>query len=305
MKNIAGLFPGQGSQAVGMGQDFFEKSSVAKEIFASADKILGYPLSKLCFQGPIEELTLTQNAQPAILTVSYVAFLLAEIPVIAGAGHSLGEYSALVAAGALAFEDAVLLVHKRGRYMQEAVKPGDGKMVAVMGPTEPEIREVITAITSGVAEIANLNSPGQTVVAGDVLGIDTFAKLIAEKGGKVIPLNVSAPFHCRLMQPAAEKLAKDLDTTTFSALKFPVYANFSAQKITSGDDARALLKQQVCGSVRWTDSMLNMVREQSITDVVEFGAGGVLSKLMKRIDAAPARHEAGDIASVESLKQLK
>ena len=176
---IAGLFPGQGSQSIGMGRSFFENNSIAREIFASADHALGFPLAKLCFEGPIEELTLTKNAQPAILTSSYVAYLLAEIPISAAAGHSLGEYSALVAANCLSFVDAVALVHKRGSYMQEAVRPGEGTMLAIMGPGPEEIQSVIDKIENGIIEIANLNCPGQTVVAGDIKGAELFSKLMS------------------------------------------------------------------------------------------------------------------------------
>lgn len=300
--NILGLFPGQGSQAVGMGSDFYNNSEKAKEYFDLADKILGFSLSKLCLSGPIEELTLTQNAQPAILLISTISYQLSNIKLTTAAGHSLGEYSALVAAGAISFEDALLLVHKRGRYMQEAVPQGQGKMIAVMGPTEKEIQEVINTISSGVVEIANLNSPGQTVVAGDVLGVDTFAPAIQAKGAKVIPLNVSAPFHCRLMQSAAEKLSKDLDAISFNALQFPIYANFSAEAITDPDEAKELLKKQVCGSVRWTDCMLNAIHDQGINSAIEFGCGSVLSKLLKRISPETKRQEVYDLKSLEELK---
>ena len=279
----AALFPGQGSQIVGMGRAFFEASEQAKALFKRADEVLGFSLSKLCFEGPLEELTLTQNAQPAILVTSYVCFVHTDADFVAAAGHSLGEYTALVAAGVLSFEDAVLLVRKRGTYMQEAVPAGKGKMVAVMGPSEAEIREVIGAISTGIPESAHLNSPGEHVVAGDIAGVDGFSELMKTKGGKIIPLNVSAPFHCSLMRPAAEKLAGDLKSVTFNNSRFPVYANVTAAAVKNSDEARLLLEQQVCGSVRWTDSMQRLVEEQNIERVVEFGPGGVLSKLMKRI----------------------
>lgn len=290
-KSIAGLFPGQGSQSVGMGADFYHSTETGRSIFAKADAVLGYSLSKLCLEGPLEELTLTMNSQPAILVVSYISYLQAEIPLTAAAGHSLGEYTALVAAGALEFEDAVSLVHRRGRYMQEAVAPGQGKMLAVMGPSEEEIRQTAAEIDAGVIEIANLNCPGQTVVAGDLAGADAFAEKIAAAGAKVIPLNVSAPFHCSLMKPAAEKLAKDLDATTFAAPKFPVYANVNAKPVASAAEVRERLKEQVCGSVRWTESMVNLIEGHKIELAVEFGPGAVLSKLLKRINSAVARQE--------------
>lgn len=291
MPKIAGLFPGQGSQAVGMGASFYAHDQQSRELFEAANKALGFSLSELCFSGPVEKLTLTANAQPAILTVSYIAYRFAGIKLCAAAGHSLGEYSALVSAGAIGFSDALQLVHKRGRYMQEAVPAGAGKMVAVMGPTEDEISTVIESVNRGIAEIANLNCPGQTVVAGDNAGVNEFSEKMAAQGGKLIPLNVSAPFHCQLMKPAADKLIADLDAISFSDLAFPVYANVTAQAVTSGNQARELLKRQVCASVRWTDCMLNMLKDQQITDTVEFGAGGVLSKLLKRIDKSINRHE--------------
>ena len=302
---IAGLFPGQGSQSVGMGSDFFSTHEIARELFSVADKALGYSLSKLCLEGPIEALTLTQNAQPAILTVSYICFCIAELKLNAAAGHSLGEYSALVAAQSIDFEDAVKLVHKRGRYMQEAVPSGSGKMVAVMGPSTEEILAAIKTIKSGVAEIANLNSPGQIVVAGDVVGIDAFSAEISKGGGKVIPLQVSAPFHCSLMKPAADALAKDLDAINIRDPQFPIYANFTAKPVTTASGIRQCLKDQVCGSVRWTESIQNLIAEQQITHTVEFGPGGVLTKLLKRINKDPARFEIFDSVSAKSLDSLQ
>ena len=300
MKKIAALFTGQGSQKIGMGKSFYDASDEAKRIFAAADEVLGFKLSQLCFEGPIETLTLTENAQPALVLVSYVAFKLAGIKPVAGAGHSLGEYSALVAAQSLKFEDAIMLVHKRGKYMQEAVPAGSGKMLAVMGPQEAEIMEVISKISSGsnIIEIANLNTPGQTVVSGNNSGADEFSKLAAEKSWKVIPLNVSAPFHSSLMKPAADKLAVDLDKAEFKALQFPVYANVTARAVTDGAEARELLKRQVCGSVRWFESVKNMIGEHGITGTVEFGAADVLTKMQKRIDDTVEKFFIGDMESL-------
>ena len=300
---VVGLFPGQGSQSVGMGSEFFNSSESVKELFSEADKSLGFSLSELCFNGPIEELTLTKNAQPAILVTSFAAFQLAGLKLSAGAGHSLGEYTALVAAGVITFSDAVNLVHKRGSYMQEAVPAGEGAMVAVMGPSEEEISSVISQVESGVCEIANLNSPGQTVVAGSSAGIESFSEKMKEAGGKVIPLNVSAPFHCSLMQPAAEKLAADLDAITFNDPSFPIYANYSAEAVNAGDQARELLKKQVCGSVRWTDSIQKLFAEVTPTHTVEFGAGGVLSKLQKRIDKSATILQIDKPESLEKVKE--
>lgn len=302
--NVLGLFPGQGSQSVGMGSDFYEHSEIGKELFRAADKTLGFSLSKLCLEGPLDRLTLTEFAQPAILLVSIISYRHTQLRLRAAAGHSLGEYSALVAADAISLEDALTLVHKRGRYMQEAVEPGAGKMVAVMGPNEDEIRAALAEVKEGVAEIANFNSPGQTVVAGDNLGVDTFARVLQERGGKIIPLNVSAPFHCSLMKPAADKLARDLDAISFQDPAFPIYANVTGHAVETGEQARDLLKQQVCGSVRWTDCILNAVSERGITHAVEFGAGGVLSKLLKRIKPEVARFEVPDLQSLEKLQAI-
>ncbi len=284
MKNIAALFTGQGAQRIGMGKSFFETSEIARDLFQVADKTLGFSLSKLCFEGPIEELTLTANAQPALLLTSYISFLESAVKPIAGAGHSLGEYSALVSAGAIKLEDALTLVHKRGIYMQEAVPAGSGKMVAVMGPEEEELRAIISLIDDGIVEIANLNTPGQTVISGAIKGIDAFLEVATEKKIKAIPLNVSAPFHCSLMKSAAEKLSADLDAVEFNVLNFKIYANFTAQVIQSGREARELLKRQVCGTVRWFESIRRMIAEQGITTTVEFGASDVLTKMQKRID---------------------
>lgn len=303
---LLGLFPGQGSQQVGMGQAFFEADEQARSVFAEADRALNFSLSSLCFDGPLEKLTLTEFAQPAILVTSYVCYLAWQRSsakhLAVAAGHSLGEYTALVAAGTLKLADAVVLVHKRGRYMQEAVEPGQGKMVAVIGPTADEITTALTQVVSGVAEIANLNSPGQIVVAGDVQGVESFSKIMAEQGGKIIPLNVSAPFHCSLMKPAQDCLAKDLDTMTFSPLQFPVYSNVTAKVIQSGDEARELLKKQVCASVRWEELVKNIISGEQTKQAIEFGPGGVLAKLLKRIDASVQRFEVFDPNSLEKAK---
>jgi [acyl-carrier-protein] S-malonyltransferase len=291
-----------------MGKSFFETNEIAQEVFKTADKILGFKLSELCFAGPIEELTLTANAQPALLLTSYIAFKLSDVKPIAGAGHSLGEYSALVAAGSLKFEDAINLVYKRGRYMQEAVPAGTGKMIAVMGPEEAQLQElaqkVINSTDGAIVEIANLNTPGQTVLSGNNAGIDDFVKLAGENKIKVIPLNVSAPFHCSLMQPAATKLALDLDRTEFKNPEWTVYSNFTAQGVKSGAEARELLKKQVCGSVRWFESVRNMLQENNIEATVEFGAADILTKMQKRIDDSVEKYVVSDVESLNSCLQI-
>ena len=299
---VAAVFPGQGSQFVGMGMELYEGFDNARDLFERADQALGYPLTKVMFEGPIEELTLTKNTQPALLVCGIAAYAAADVPVQCAMGHSLGEYTALVAAGSLSFEDAVVLVHKRGTYMQDAVPQGAGSMLAVIGPSEEEIKALISEVRQGVCEIANLNCPGQTVVAGDKLGLSDCSEIMAEKGIKTIPLNVSAPFHCSLMKPAADRLALDLGRTEFKDPKFPVYANVTAQRIGSGDEARELLVQQVCSSVRWTESMLNLQKDLEVDTIVEFGAGAVLSKLQKRIERTVKAHQVFDMATLNQTQ---
>jgi len=301
---ILGLFPGQGSQKVGMGKELFETAEIAREIFDIADKVLGFPLSKLCFEGPAEELTATAVAQPAILTVSTIAYSLAAkenpgLTLVAGAGHSLGEYSALVSAEALTFSDAVSLVNKRGRYMQEAVPRGRGKMIAVLGKELPELEDVLSNVKHGVAQIANVNAPGQIVIAGDAAAVDEFTKLLP--GAKIIELPVSAPFHCSLMKRAEESLAKDLAAISFKQCKFPVYANFTGRAVREPEEVRASLKNQVCGRVRWTECMTNSIAETTPSLSVEFGAGNVLAGLLKRIDPSLARKSVGSLAEAQAL----
>jgi [acyl-carrier-protein] S-malonyltransferase len=283
---VLGLFPGQGSQKVGMGKELFESTEIGKKLFAMADECLGFPLSTICFEGPAERLTATEVAQPAILTVSTICYELAReknpsLALCAAAGHSLGEYSALVAAGALSFADAVVLVHKRGSYMQKAVPAGVGKMVAVLGKEVPEIEAALAKVTKGVAQIANVNAPGQIVIAGAKEAVEEFVTLMP--GTKVMELQVSAPFHCSLMKPAEEALAKDLATAGITMPRFPVYANYTAAAVRDGEEIRKTLQLQVCGRVRWVESMNAAIRETNPTMAVEFGAGNVLTGLLKRI----------------------
>lgn len=269
------LFPGQGSQTVGM---------KGGELAERADSILGFSLSSLMKDGPEDELTKTAIAQPAILTASVAAYRDwidkgGEKPVVA-AGHSLGEYSALVAAGAIAFEDAVRIVHLRGKFMQEAVPVGKGGMIAVLGKTESELEELLL----GDAEIANVNAPGQIVVAGDSDGLARFSERAKENKIKIIPLSVSAPFHSSLMKPAQEKLAKELAEIEIDKPEFPVISNVTAKVTYSPEEIRALLIKQVCGRVRWVESVQNAFKEYEISKSIEFGNGAVLSGLMKKIN---------------------
>lgn len=279
MSRIAYLFPGQGSQAVGMGRDLYEASPLARELYSKADEVLGYPISRISFEGPEPELRSTPNTQPALLVAGVVAARLLGLEPAVAAGHSLGEYSALVAAGALSFEDAVLLVHKRGGYMQEAVPDGWGAMAAVLGVPGPEIEKALGAVRSGVVEVANWNGEEQTVISGEKRAVEEALALI--KPPRSVMLPVSGPFHSRLMKPAADRLAADLDAVAFRDLAFPVITNVDARPIRTGTDAREALKRQVGHAVLWTRTM-DVLKEMAVEACVELGPGKVLTGLVKR-----------------------
>jgi [acyl-carrier-protein] S-malonyltransferase len=281
-KKVAFVFPGQGSQKVGMGKAAVEASDTARVVFEAADRALGESLSTLCFEGPEEELKLTANTQPAVLTNS-IALLRAldETPDVA-AGHSLGEYSAHVCAGTLRFEDAVKLVRLRGRFMQEAVPVGQGAMAAILKLDDDAVRQVCEK-TAGIVEPVNYNSPGQVVIAGEAAAVEAASAAVKERKGRAMPLPVSAPFHCQLMKPAEEQLAPHLAEADFVDPALPVYVNVDAAPVDAADDARDALRRQVSRPVRWTESVERMIAD-GVGLFVEIGAGAALKGMIKRID---------------------
>lgn len=306
---IAFLFPGQGSQSVGMGKSMAEIPA-ARELYDLADRALGYSLSRIFLEGPEPELRLTANTQPAILTVSVACLRILEeegVPCDAVAGHSLGEYSALVCAGSLSFEDAVQLVHRRGRYMQEAVPVGEGAMAALLG-IELETADAIcreTASTgAGVVSVANDNAPGQIVIAGDAGTVDRAMVAAKSRGARrAVRLPVSAPFHCELMRPAQERLESDLRATSFADLRVPLVTNVDARDIRTGGEAREALVRQVTARVRWADSVRHL-RRLGVAAAIEVGPGQVLTGLVRRIERQIEVTSVGDPAAVAAAAAL-
>ena len=283
------LFPGQGSQIVGMGLEFYNNFSIVKKIFDEADEKLNFKISNIILNGPENELQLTKNTQPAILTVSYSIFSVLKNEFNFDfkdtsffAGHSLGEYSALVCAGSLKFNDALYLLHERGKSMQQAVPVGKGKMIAVLGLKISEINELIKQIgSSGVCEIANDNAEGQTIVSGDSKSINSLQLLLKENKKKFIPLKVSAPFHCSLMKPAADYMQEKINSVKFEKPNFGLVCNVTSLSQSDPAKIKKLLIEQIFSTVKWRESIIYMSKEK-VTDFIEIGPGKVLSGMVKR-----------------------
>jgi len=287
VSGIGLVFPGQGSQAVGMGRALYEAHPAAQEVYKNASAVLGYDVAGLCFDGPAERLNLTEHTQPALLTASIAALRVLEpagLKPVAVAGHSLGEYSALVAAGGLTFKAAAALVQKRGRYMAEAVPPGSGLVAAILGLAPDAVRDACReASSAGVVAAANFNSPGQVVIAGEKAAVEKAIEIARARGAKkAIPLPVSVPVHTPLMKSAAERLAKDVEATSWSDLRVPLVNNAEAKAFRTASEVKASLIRQLPSSVLWDDSVKAM-HGMGVTTFVEVGPGTVLSGLIRRI----------------------
>ena len=305
------IFPGQGSQSVGMGNELYKKFDLVKRVFREADAKLNYSISKIILDGPESDLKLTKNTQPAILTISYSIFKLIteefnvdlKKDITFYAGHSLGEYSALVASGSLLFTDAVLLLHQRGKLMQEAVPSGKGSMIAVMGLDLNEINKFIEEIKGdkGVCEVANDNSHSQIILSGDKSAIDEISKNLKNNKKKSIPLPVSAPFHCSLMKPAAKKMEKNIFETNFNNPRVQIVSNVTAQATKNSDDIKKLLVEQIFSKVRWRESIEYMINN-GVKEFIEIGPGKVLSGLVKRINDKVLSKSLNTLEEIQNLK---
>tara|TARA_B100002051_G_C16644251_1_gene590335 strand:+ start:219 stop:1154 length:936 start_codon:yes stop_codon:yes gene_type:complete len=282
------LFPGQGSQIVGMGSEFYTNFDLVKKIFKEADEKLNFSITKLILEGPENELQLTKNTQPAILTVSYSIFKVLkdefnfDLRLIKFfAGHSLGEYSALVCSDALSYEDALYLLHERGKAMQEAVPVGKGSMLAVLGMKTDEIKDLLKVNNKNVCEVANDNADGQVIVSGDIESVNSFQSLLKEKKIKSIPLKVSAPFHCSLMKPAARFMENKINNIKFKNPSVKIINNVNANSETNPDSIKKLLIDQIFSTVRWRESIIKMY-EEGVKNFIEIGPGKALTGMVKR-----------------------
>ncbi|CUB20355.1 MULTISPECIES: ACP S-malonyltransferase [Bacillus] len=308
MTKIAFLFPGQGSQKIGMGKDLFDQEAVSKAVFEEADNTLGFDLSSMIFEGDAEELTLTYNAQPALLTTSIAILKKFEesgIKADYAAGHSLGEYTALVAAGALSFKDAVYAVRKRGELMNEAVPAGEGAMAAILGLDKAALVEVTKEVTESghLVELANLNCPGQIVISGTAKGVELASEKAKEKGAKrAIALEVSGPFHSALMKPAAEKFTDVLSKLDIKDAKTPVISNVTADIVTSRDDIETKLIEQLYSPVRFEESVERLI-DLGVTTFIEIGPGKVLSGLVKKVNRRLTTISVSDQETIEAAIQ--
>ena len=283
------LFPGQGSQVVGMGLEFYNNFSIVKKIFEEADEKLNFKISKIILEGPENDLKLTKNTQPSILIVSYAIFSVLKKEFNFNfdktkyfAGHSLGEYSALVCSNSLKFDDALFLLFERGKSMQEAVPVGKGSMIAILGSKIDQIQQFISeSKLKGICEIANDNAEGQTIVSGDVESINTLQAFLKNNKKKFISLNVSAPFHCSLMSPAKEKMKDKINSVNFNKPIFDIVSNVTSKPENNPVNIKKLLIEQICSTVRWRESLINMA-EQKVTNFIEIGPGKVLTGMAKR-----------------------
>lgn len=306
VSKTAFVFPGQGAQSVGMGKDIYDHDPAARRIFAKADEVLGFSLSTMIFEGPEEQLKLTYNTQPALLTMSiamYEVFKERGLQCDYVAGHSLGEYSALVVAGVLSFEDALTTVRARGQLMDKAVPAGEGAMAAVLGAERSALSELCADVsrTGGLVELANVNCPGQIVVSGSKAGVDAIVQRGKEAGAKrVIPLEVSGPFHSSLMKPAAEQFREVLMKVPMSVANIPVVANVTAQPISDPDEIRSMLVEQVYSPVLWEDSVRWLI-DQGVETFMEIGSGSVLTGLIRKTDRSV---RTVTLNTLEALNQL-